>query len=342
MAKSKTDRAASAGGSFLGGLANNPAIVIIALVLGGLFIFRDKISEGIAGLGEGLFNIELPSFPEIKFPDITFPEFNFPEFPEITFPDFTSIFTGFQEQLDNLFSNQQSILAGQTVAGQGEGQTIDIPEDTIINPDGTVSSTTPPISTGAGATVQEAAFAQARGEAFDTLFNLDVLTGQQIQEAISNIAFGDFAALNALIVSIQSLAADTQSTADPTVQPTPQPLDNMGIGFDVPAEDPLGIGGGGSFIGGTTTFGDETNIIDTLSEVLAIFPNLTASQAADALAENQGLTGNEFAQINPDIINISSAGIDPEQIINNASGGFSGLTPQQIAFILTGGNIQNF
>jgi len=112
--------------------------------------------------------------------------------------------------------------------------------------------------------------------------------------------------------------------------------------IDVPANDPTGLGGGQSFIGGTTTFGDSSNIIDTLTEVLNIFPNLTASQAANALFANPDLTANEFAQITPIQPSISSAGGDPEQIINNASGGFSGLTPEQIAFILTGGNISNF
>jgi len=341
MAKSKTDRAASAGGSFLGGLANNPAIVIIALVLGGLFIFRDKISEGLGGLGEGLLNIDLPDikFPDFNFPDFKFPEFEFPEikFPDFEFPDFSNIFSGFQEQLDLLFSNQASILAGQTVQGQGEDQLIDIPEDTIVNPDGTVSSTTPPTSTGAGATIEELAFGQARAQAFDTIFDLNLqnFTGQQIQQAISNIAFGDLSALAALVVSLQSLAADQQ-------QPTNQGLDNMGIGFDVPFNDPTNLAGGGSFIGGTTTFGDQTNIIDTLSEVLGIFPNLTASQAANALFANPDLTANQFAQITPIQPSISSAGGDPEQIFNNTSDpSLSGLTPEQI-FQKLFGNITNF
>jgi len=37
-------------GSFLGGFFNNPGTVAIALVLGGLFIFRKQISEGLGGL----------------------------------------------------------------------------------------------------------------------------------------------------------------------------------------------------------------------------------------------------------------------------------------------------
>jgi len=102
--------------------------------------------------------------------------------------------------------------------------------------------------------------------------------------------------------------------------------------------DEFGIGGGPSFIGGSTTFGD--NLVDTLSEVLNIFPSLTASQARDALEENQGLTGSQFRLINEDVINISNP--EENQIFFNSSGGFSGLTPEQIAKLLTGGNINNF
>jgi len=311
---------ARAAGSFLGGLANNPAVVIIALVLGGLFIFRDRISAAVGGLGEAIggglgdINIQLP---EIKLPEINFPEFNFPE---IQFPDFASLFENFFNQQNDLLSS----LAGQTVGD------ITIPPDTMVNPDGTVTSSTPPTSSGGGATQEQQDFAQARAAAFDTLFNVDVLTGTQIQEAISNIEFGDFAALSALVTSILSLAN------------FPEDQSGGGGGFVVPASDPTGLGGGGSFIGGTTTFGDQTNIVDTLSEVLAIFPDLSASQAANALFANPDLTANEFAQITPFQPSISSAGGDPDQIINNASGGFSGLTPEQIAFILTGGNISNF
>jgi len=118
----------------------------------------------------------------------------------------------------------------------------------------------------------------------------------------------------------------------------PLPTPPIQGGIQVGGESPFG--GGPSFIGGQTTFGD--NLIDTLGEVLNIFSSLSASQAADALAEFPGLTGNEFAQINPDIINISSAEGDPIQNILNASGGFSGLTPEEIALNLTGGNISNF
>lgn len=108
----------------------------------------------------------------------------------------------------------------------------------------------------------------------------------------------------------------------------------------VPQADELGFGGGPSFMGGVTTLGN--NIIDSLSEVLSIFPGLTASQARDALEENPGLTGSQFGLINPDVINISNAfeGGDTGPVTSDPN--FTGLTPQQIATLLTGGNISNF
>jgi len=116
------------------------------------------------------------------------------------------------------------------------------------------------------------------------------------------------------------------------------PFQTIGTETDiiVPKGDELGLGGGPSFISGVTTFG--SNIVDSLSEVLNIFPNLTASQARDTLEEFQGLTASQFRLIDPDVINIT----EPEQIFNVSSGGFTGLSPEQIAKLLTGGNISNF
>jgi len=114
----------------------------------------------------------------------------------------------------------------------------------------------------------------------------------------------------------------------------------QGSAITVPIGNELGLGGG-TFQGGVTTLGD--NLVDTLSEVLRAFPQLSASQASNLLADNQGLTQSEFSFVNPfGSSSLSSAGVDPDQIFNNSSGGFSGLTPEQIAQLLTGGNISNF
>lgn len=87
-----------------------------------------------------------------------------------------------------------------------------------------------------------------------------------------------------------------------TGEPSPPAPTPEGV-IVVPEEDPFGIGGGPSFEGGTTVFGG--GIVDTLSEVLAVFPSLTASQARDVLEEFPDLTQAEFRQLDPDIINIS-------------------------------------
>lgn len=108
----------------------------------------------------------------------------------------------------------------------------------------------------------------------------------------------------------------------------------------VSAIDEFGIGGGPSFEGGTTTFGDAE--VDTLTEVLALFPDLTASQARDLLEENPDLTQSEFRLLNPDVINISSFDEEPQDFLQASDPSLSGLTAEQIAFILTGGDISNF
>jgi len=305
---------ARAAGSFLGGLANNPAIVIIALVLGGLFIFKDRISEAFASLGEsisgGIGDITLP---EINLPTINLPEINFPEFPAFPeLPDFSGLFQQQQDFLTN-FINQFNL-----------GISPDIPkptkmvEDTGLLPDPSICQCGSTITQDAFGNVQQLCKPCAAQD-----------TSLPSQDPSLNVPSGDLGGLfGGGLLDFLGLTPAQEFA-----------IQSQG-GINITPQDNFGIGGGPSFIGGTTTFGN--NIVDTLSEVLAIFPQLTASQAADALAENTGLTANQFALVDPDIINISSAGIDPDQIILNASGGFSGLTPEQIAFILTGGNIQNF
>ena len=83
------------------------------------------------------------------------------------------------------------------------------------------------------------------------------------------------------------------------------PFDTIGdeTGIVVAPKDEFGLGGGPTFVSGVTTFGD--NLVDTLSEVLSIFPDLSASQARDTLEEFPGLTGSQFRLIDPDVINIT-------------------------------------
>lgn len=81
--------------------------------------------------------------------------------------------------------------------------------------------------------------------------------------------------------------------------PSPEPVLTPTIESLLPSEQ-IFIGGGESFIGGTI----RENPIDTLSEVLNLFPELSASQAADFLAEFSGISPTNALRIDPDISNI--------------------------------------
>jgi len=87
---------AKAAGGFLGGIFNNPGIVIIAALAITLFIFRDKISEAFANfdpfknLTNPFENFEITN----PFEDFEFPTFENP-FADFEFPDFGSFFDDF-------------------------------------------------------------------------------------------------------------------------------------------------------------------------------------------------------------------------------------------------------
>jgi len=314
---------ASAIGSFFGGIANNPGIVILGLALGGLLIFRKDITNF---LDKGIGNITLP---EIKLPDITFPEFNFPDFnfPEFpSFPDFSNIFQGFQDQL--------SSIAGQVVDLQGSQVTI--PPDTMVNPDGTVTSTTPPtIDTGLPMGSPENLFGELRPLVFDTLINIgvplplatEILGGAKTFEDLQVI-------LNQANTGIFTQLQGTLDILDqPVVQPSPivQPVSSFLL------DDPQQFTGGGiGFIGGSIF---ETPIANlTLSQIIDMF-NVTASQASNILAIAKDDFGDfdfgtNIGGILPGLPGIQGTNVSDPQ--------FQGLTAEQIALFLTGGNIQNF
>jgi len=316
---------ARAAGSFLGGLANNPAIVIIALVLGGLFIFRDRISGAFGSLGESLsgglgdINIQLPeiNLPEIKLPEITFPEFNF--------PDFTNLF-------EQLFKNQQSILAGQTVAG-AEGFPVQIPPDTVIDPEtGIVTSTTPPTTqtvTGDLSTF----FGEQRPLVFDTLIDAFGLSPKEAAIELRDIT--TIEGLNEVLQKFNLAAiqeATFQGIAVP-ISPPKEPVQSFLI--DQPTQK--FEGGGISFQGGSIFETPIQNL--SLSQIIDKFM-VTASQAANLKAIAQGFTPEEeaFLQGSQDIGGFFT-GFNPPAVSNTI---FEGLTPEEIALRLTGGNISNF
>jgi len=303
---------ARSAGSFLGGIFNNPGVVILGGLAIALLFFQGDIRKAFGDLGKGFGQITLP---DIKLPDITLPEINFPEFPAL--PDFSGFFTGLQDQQTNFFKQFTDFFTG--------GGAIPQPQK-MVEDTGLIDFS----KCKCGATIIQDAFGNVFSEckkcADEQLPSLD---------PGSNVPSGDLGGVFGTgLLDFLGLTPAQQFALDKGLSPQQEQQ------IIVPAVNQFGIGGGTSFIGGTTTFGN--TIVDTLSEVLNLFPGLTASQARDALEEFPGLTQTEFRLIDPDVRNISSAGIDPNQILLNASGGFSGLTPSQIAFILTGGNIQNF
>jgi len=75
-------------GGFLGGIFNNPGIVVLGALAIALLFFQKDIRNAFGSLGEsiggGLGNINI-TLPEIKFPE--FPAFPaFPEFPKLDLP----------------------------------------------------------------------------------------------------------------------------------------------------------------------------------------------------------------------------------------------------------------
>jgi len=318
---------ARAAGSFLGGIFNNPGIIIIGLVLGGLFLFRDKISGAFGSLGEGLGDINI-TLPEIKLPEITFPDFNFPDF-----PDFSDLFGGFQTQLDQLFKNQQSILAGQTVPG-AEGQPVQIPPDTVIDPDtGIVTSSTPPTTQTTGDDLSTL-FGELRPQVFDTLVNI----GLSPKDAA--IALRDVTTITGLNQVLQSfnviLGGGEPISQQGTAALNPLRFLDPVKSFLIDEPTQKFEGGGVSFTGGSIF---ETPIANlSLSQIIDKF-GVTASQAANLRAIDIGFTPEEeeFLQGSGDIFGFT--GFNPPAVSDFQ---FQGLTPQEIALRLTGGNISNF
>jgi len=278
-------------GGFLGGVANNPGVIIIIAILGALVLFRGDIRNAFASIPEAIGNIGNVELPDISLPDITFPTFNFPEFPEITFPefpDFSNIFQGFQDQL--------SSLAGQTVDG------ITIPGDTIINPDGTVSSSTPPTMDLSDAE-RAAALAQLelnRQRSIDEQALSEIPPGEDISgaEFASAINEEEFRMRQA------DLIPESEQQTESVFSGIMEKVTSL-----IPTSQEF-FGGGPSFVGGTIF----ENPIDTFSEVLKFFPGLTASQAADFLEETGGqILPSQVEFIDPDIKNIV-ASIEGENI----------------------------
>jgi len=116
-------------GTAIGSFFTNPAVLILAALGIGLFVFRDKISQFIQ---DSISGFELPdfSFPDFSFPDITFPDITFPtfEFPSFEFPDFPNPFENFNlcslfgigcngDQEDDMIPTSPEVLEAECTCG---------------------------------------------------------------------------------------------------------------------------------------------------------------------------------------------------------------------------------
>jgi len=268
-----------ASGGFLGGITNNPGTIIIITIIAALVLFRGDIRNAFASGAEAignLGNIELPdiNLPDINLPDINFPDFNFPDFnfPTIEFPSFDFNF-------GNLFgSDDSSSIAGETIV-QDDESTITIPADTTVNPDGTVTSSTGPLLDLSDTAEQEALAALVEGRTKSELENT-------LAETLQDPFFGDSELVSA---TNEEEFRKRQALAEPTVR-------------SLLPTDQIFEGGGVSFIGGSIF----ENPIDTFTEALKFFPELTASQIADFLEETGGtLLPSQVEFFDADIQNIS-------------------------------------
>lgn len=261
-----------------------------------------------------IFRKDITNFLDKGFKDLVSINLGDVNLPEIKLPSF---------DFGNIFgTDNSSSIAGETVPFGDDGTTVTIPADNIVNPDGTVSGSPPILNLDD----------QSRQQA------LDQLEINRLRSMLEN-ALADIPASEDISGSEFASARNADEFQRRLDEQANQNIINPPETTLIVDESSM-FGGGESFIGGTTTFGD--NIIDTFGEVLNIFPNLRASEISNLLRENVGLTGTEFAQINPlGETNIFNAGGEQQQSFNNASDG-SGLTPEQIIQNILGGNINNF
>jgi len=111
VVKTASEAAGRGAGGFLGGLSNNPGIVVLGALIIGLAFFAGDIRKAFGSFGESFGKIELP---DITLPEITFPEITFPDFPDITFPDFPELpdFSSFFDNFFNFFNGNGNGIPG--------------------------------------------------------------------------------------------------------------------------------------------------------------------------------------------------------------------------------------
>jgi len=320
--RGRAERAASAGarvagsgvGAGVGRALSSPfglgALGVVALIAG-LIIFRSQISNFFNNLPSqiagGIGDISI-SLPDIKFPDISFPDFKFPDitFPEITFPEIKlPEFLPNQESIPKLEEGEKGTGLLEGFVG-GEGGEPKLPDDKNL---------------------------------FQTVILdplLELLTPAQKFAAEKSGISGTQQLIDFLGLEFAPPAAAEVAPAEPTIP------DQSLLGFDDTVLNLIGTeqvftGGGQGFQGGVIN----PTPITTLTQVLDLFPQITASQAADFLSEFSGILPEAALMQGFDIINITG---DPSQPILDqpSSLGTVGQSPEELFKFLFPNVISNF
>jgi len=333
-------------------LVSKVDLAIIGVAIAGLFFI-------IRGAGQALSGLKLPfaeGFGDIKFPDFTQTSENISQGFSDAFGSTQDFFGDLSKQFTDFFNFQNETLseiAGQTVPSEpGSDVPVTIPPDTTVNPDGTVTSETPPtidlgISPGGLSSLGEIEFNKLKSQVFDTLTQTLGLTSTKAFAQLKDVGFDEGAGFSALDKILQSfnqpidpaLLGKSAATATlPAIsdQPIQNFLNQSGQQFK---------GGGVGFIGGSISETPLANL--SLSQLIDKF-NITASQAANLSAiakDNFGdfnFNGNTGLGIGSIFKNPSLENILPTNVANVSDNQFQGLSQTQIALQITGGNIQNF
>jgi len=311
--RSRAERAATAaartGGSGVGaalsGFFSNPIVAVLALALGALLIFRGDITKGISGfkfpdLNLPFSDFEFPSFdfkfPDFNFPDFKFPEITFPEFPAFPeLPDFASIFETFSNQFTSP-TEVPTLEEGEEGTGLlegfvgGEGGEPKLPEGKNLFQ-----------------------------TVFESIFGKDPTPTQEFQAG--KVGLSGLSGTQELINFFGLPFAPPQEEKPPAETPSSviNLLPDSNQQFEI----------GGTNVSGLEIFGTiQETPITTLSQVLDLFPSLTASQAADFLGEFSGILPAAALLQGGDVINLSGGGLDPPQNFNQTSLGISGTAEQ--------------
>jgi len=314
--RSKAERVASAGarvgGRGIGAALSSPfglgALGVGALLVG-LFIFRDRISEFFnripSQIAGGLGDISI-NLPEINFPDISFPDISFPDinFPEINLPSGADLGLPNTQELPTLAPDAPVQTEGPLIGFEGGPQGPQLPADKNL----------------------------FQTVILDPLLKLLTPAERFAQERQGPPApSGTLQLIDFLGLDFAPQEAAAQVATEQIINPDRIVANLIGTEQEF-------MGGGVGFTFGTIG----PTPITTLTQVLGLFPEITASQASDFLRENRGILPEAALLQGFDVRNITESPLDPPQMFQQTSiEGLSG-DPNEIFRFLFPNVISNF